>query len=57
MGLDENGSDIFSRLLAGARISLYVGFWVIGISTMIGEPGFALGLFWGLAGYCIDENC
>ena len=51
MGLDENGSDIFSRLLAGARISLYVGFWVIGISTVI---GVSLGLLSGYFGGWLD---
>ena len=51
MGLDENGIDIFSRLLAGARISLYVGFWVIGISTVI---GVSLGLLSGYFGGWLD---
>ena len=51
MGLDENGSDILSRLLAGARISLYVGFWVIGISTVI---GVSLGLLSGYFGGWLD---
>ena len=51
MGLDENGSDIFSRLLAGARISLYVGFWVIGISTLF---GVSLGLLSGYFGGWLD---
>ena len=51
MGLDENGSDIFSRLLAGARISLYVGFWVIGISTVF---GVSLGLLSGYFGGWLD---
>ena len=31
-GLDELGRDIFSRILAGARISLLVGLTVVGIS-------------------------
>jgi peptide/nickel transport system permease protein len=51
MGLDENGSDIFSRLLHGARISLYVGFWVVGVSSLI---GVTLGLLSGYYGGWLD---
>jgi peptide/nickel transport system permease protein len=44
-GLDELGRDIFSRVLAGARVSLLVGLTVVGISS-------ALGVFLGsVAGY------
>lgn len=36
LGLDENGADIFSRLLYGARVSLTVAWTVVSISVLIG---------------------
>lgn len=51
LGVDENGTDIFSRLLYGAQISLYVGFWVVGVSTFI---GVTVGLYSGYYGGWAD---
>ena len=36
LGLDELGRDLLARLLAGARVSLFVGCAVVGISTLVG---------------------
>ena len=44
-GLDQNGSDIYSRVVYGARVSLIVAFSVVGVSLTI---GLVLG---SLAGY------
>lgn len=35
-GLDENGSDVLSKIIFGARVSLGVAFSVVGISVAIG---------------------
>ncbi|MBF0286724.1 MAG: ABC transporter permease [SAR324 cluster bacterium] len=51
LGQDQNGSDILSRLLYGARISLYVGFWVICIAGII---GITIGLISGYYGGWVD---
>lgn len=51
MGRDANGSDIFSRLLYGARISLMIGIIVVGISSLV---GILLGLISGYYGGWID---
>lgn len=44
-GTDENGVDVFSKILYGGRLSLLIAFSVVGISVLI---GLALGT---LAGY------
>ena len=52
LGLDELGRDVWSRLLAGARISLLVGLVVVGVSASI---GLVVGAVAGYAGGVIDE--
>ncbi|MGQ0732665.1 MAG: ABC transporter permease [Acidobacteriota bacterium] len=44
-GLDELGRDILSRVLVGARVSLFVGLIVVGVSATVGT------LMGALAGY------
>lgn len=51
LGTDEQGRDIYSAIIYGLRISLYVGFASTILSVII---GFALGLIAGYYGGWID---
>ena len=49
LGCDENGRDILTRLLYGARISLSVGFISDSISTLIGSIIGLISAYYGKA--------
>jgi peptide/nickel transport system permease protein len=52
LGTDEFGRDIFSRLVYGARISLFIGFGAVIISLIL---GLSLGFLAGYPGGFIDS--
>jgi len=52
LGTDALGRDVLSRLLYGARVSLWVGFVAVGIALCI---GVSLGLVAGFFGGPVDE--
>ncbi|MCH5316835.1 MAG: ABC transporter permease [Eubacterium sp.] len=45
LGLDGNGMDMLTRLMYGGRVSLYIGFIVVFIETLLGV------IMGGIAGY------
>ena len=51
LGTDENGFDVFSRLVHGARTSLWTALSAVGFALLIGVP---LGLVAGWAGGWFD---
>ena len=52
LGQDEQGRDIFSRLLAGARVSLLVGLSTVVVSSLV---GIAIGLVSGYLGGWVEQ--
>jgi peptide/nickel transport system permease protein len=52
LGTDHLGRDLLSRILYGARISLFASIFVVAISIVIGVP---IGLFAGYFGGKFDE--
>jgi peptide/nickel transport system permease protein len=56
LGTTENGEDVFSQLLAGARVSIVVGFAAAAISAVFGAAvGLASGYFGGWIDRILDS--
>jgi peptide/nickel transport system permease protein len=55
LGTTENGADVFSQLLVGARVSMVVGFAAAAISATLGSiVGLASGYFGGWTDRILD---
>ncbi len=53
-GTDDLGRDVFSRMLYGAQVSLWVGFVAVGISVCVGTLlGLVAGWFRGWVDECV----
>ncbi|GAA3918344.1 dipeptide/oligopeptide/nickel ABC transporter permease/ATP-binding protein [Microbacterium invictum] len=52
LGTDENGRDILSRIIYGARVALAVGFGAVMVAMLIGVP---IGLLLGFRGGWTDR--
>ncbi len=50
MGTDEHGRDLFSRILFGGQVSIFVSFSAVTLSALVGIPiGLTVGYFGGWA--------
>jgi peptide/nickel transport system permease protein len=47
LGTTENGADVFSQILAGAKVSMIVGFAAAAISTVLGSTVGLIGGYFG----------
>jgi peptide/nickel transport system permease protein len=55
LGTNENGADVFSQILVGARVSMIVGFAAAAISAFVGSVvGLAGGYFGGWTDRSLD---
>lgn len=52
-GTDNNGRDMYARIVVGARRSMFIGFWALAIATFLGT---AVGVMSGYFGRWIDTT-